>query len=77
MNKKDLEEKLKDLEKKYSSYKVNNTEMFNLQYETNKLFMELIRDFNEKTGLYNVIIAFLTVVIAVLTLVMVIKMFIR
>ena len=77
MKKKDLEERFKELEKKYPYHKVNHTEMFNLQYDINKLYMELIRDFNEKTGLYNIIIAFLTVVIAVLTSVMVIKMFVR
>lgn len=70
MIKEKLEQKFKDLEKTYH-------EMPSLQYQTNKLFMEIINDFNEKTGRYNIIIAFLTVVIAVLTLVMVIKMFIR
>jgi uncharacterized membrane protein len=70
MNNKELRQKLKDLEKTYQ-------EMPSLQYQTNKLYMEIINDFNEKTGRYNIIIAFLTVVIAVLTLVMVIKMFIR
>ena len=76
MKRKDLEKKLGELEKKYRYYKDSHTEMFNLQYETSKLFMEIIHDFNEKTGRYNFIIASLTVVIAFLTLVMVIKMFI-
>jgi hypothetical protein len=77
MKKKDLEEKFKNIEKSYSNYRVNNTEMFNLQHAANKLCIEIINDFNEKTGLYNIIIMFLTIVIACLTLAMVIKMFIR
>lgn len=69
MKKQILKEKLDNLEKTYH-------EMSSLQYQTNKLYMEIINDSNEKTGLYNIIIAFLTIVIAILTLVMVIKMFV-
>ena len=77
MKKEELEKSFKDLKEKYPIYRVNHTEMFNLQYDTNELFIKIINDFNEKTGRYNIIIGFLTVVIAFLTLVMVIKMFIR
>ncbi|MDD4893980.1 MAG: hypothetical protein PHW54_01530 [Candidatus Omnitrophica bacterium] len=70
MKKEDLKVKFEALEKQYRNYKANNTEMFNLQYDTNKLFMEIINDFNEKTGLYNKLLLICNVIIGILTVVM-------
>ena len=77
MKKKDLEDKISELEKKYPHHNVNNTEMFNLQYETNKLFIQIIRDFNEKTETYNKYLLFYTVAIAILTAVLVLVTFVN
>jgi len=67
----DLKQRFWELESKYPLYKGNNTDMFNLQYETNKLYLKLINDFNEKTEVYNRRLLSYTIVIAILTLVMV------
>ncbi len=70
MKPEDLKKKIEDLEKAYPLYKGNNTAMFNLQYETNKLYLEIINDSNNKTEQYNNRLLIYTVVIAILTLAM-------
>jgi len=73
MKKKDLEERFKGIEGEYPQHKVNHTQMFNLQYDTSKLYMEIINEFNEKTEVYNRRLLWFTIVIAILTFVMTIS----
>jgi len=71
MKETDLKQRFRELESKYPLYKGNNTDMFNLQYETNKLYIEIISDYNKKAEIYNSRLLFYTIVIAILTLAMV------
>lgn len=68
MNSKDLETKIRDLEK--DTNRNNYTALYNLQYEASKLHIEIINDFNEKTEIYNRSLLIFTVVISILTAVM-------
>jgi len=70
MKKEELEIEIKKLEEGHKLHKVNDTVMFNLQYEANKLFYTILIEFNEKMEEYNKKLLFFTIVIAILTLVM-------
>ncbi len=67
MKKEALKQIFMDMENKCKHYRGNDTELLNLQYETNKIFIQIINDFNEKTEIYNRRLLFYTIVIALLT----------